>query len=230
MFTPDGSSAEITLRVDLDRAINFALQQNDVPVVKAIHIENAGNAPASDLTVRITTEPDFAEPWESKIDVVAAHSSYSINAIDLSLSPGYLANLTERIRGLVRIELLQANGQVAKISEDVTLLTRENWGGLSTLPEILAAFVVPNDPVVETVLRQASEILRKWTGDPSLSGYQSKDRKRVYVIAAAVYAALQNLDLTYILILLPALKPKARRYVSLRELRNPRWVLALILR
>ena len=106
---PECFLSELALRVDLDRRINFAMQQNDVPAIKAIHIENAGDVTVKDLTVRITTEPRFAEPWESGIDVVASNGSYSLEAIDLRLSPDYLASLTERIRGLVRIELFQAD-------------------------------------------------------------------------------------------------------------------------
>src|SRR5690606_34640718 len=48
------------------------------------------------------------------------------------------------------------------------------------------------------VLRGASDLLGEWTGNPSLSGYQSKDPARVYTTTAAIYAALQAADITYI--------------------------------
>jgi hypothetical protein len=58
--------------------------------------------------------------------------------------------------------------------------------------------VLPNHPVIEDVLRAAAVILGEWTENPSLSGYQTKDRNRVQATIAAVYAALQGRGLTYV--------------------------------
>src|SRR3546814_7999822 len=57
------------------------------------------------------------------------------------------------------------------------------------MPELLAAFVMPNDPAVSRLLKEASEILRRPGKDPWLEGYQQKSRKRVWEIAAAIRAA-----------------------------------------
>ncbi|GAL98954.1 hypothetical protein AA0312_1073 [Acetobacter tropicalis NRIC 0312] len=51
-------------------------------------------------------------------------------------------------------------------------------GGLSGIPDILAAFVLPNDPAIARILRSASEILRQAGQSPSLEGYQG-DKVRV---------------------------------------------------
>ena len=66
---------------------------------------------------------------------------------------------------------------------------------------------MPNHPAVEPILRGAADMLGAWTGDPSLSGYQSKDPARVYTMAGAIYSA-----------------PAARHHVSqpTGELRNRR--------
>src|SRR3546814_2669439 len=65
------------------------------------------------------------------------------------------------------------------------------------MPELLAAFVMPNDPAVSRLLKEASEILRRSGKDPSLEGYQQKSRKRVWEIAAAVWSAVAQRRLTY---------------------------------
>ena len=77
-------------------------------------------------------------------------------------------------------------------------MLRNEWAGQSSLPEILAAFVLPNNPAIAHILRDAADLLGDWTEDPSLSGYQSQDPKRSYRMAAAIYASILKLDLTYI--------------------------------
>src|SRR5262245_3918 len=171
-------SAKVHLRAQIDRRINFATQQNDVPVVKIIHVENRSDASLRDLRLRITSEPTFADPWEARIALIAEKSTYNLEAFDLVLSPRYLGELTERVRGQLRFELLHDRERLCEHTEPVELLARDEWGGLASLPEILAAFVMPNHPVVEHILRAAADILESWTTDPSLSGYQSRDPRR----------------------------------------------------
>lgn len=194
----DESPQLIDLRLELDRRINFAMQQNDVPVVKALHIENRTDVPLRDLQIRISAEPAFAQGWTSRVAAVGERATYNLGSVDLDLSPGFLGELTERVRGQIRAEVRREEEVLVYRTAPVELLARDEWGGLSSLPEILAAFVLPNHPAVERVLRSAAEFMSHWTGDPSLNGYQSQDTRRAYTMAAAVYAALQKLGLTYV--------------------------------
>lgn len=188
----------VRLRPEIDPRINFAMQQNDVTVVRAVNVENLSKAPLQDLRLRIIPEPQFADPWEAHIDLITGGSIYKLEAVDLVLSPRYLGELTERIRGQLRFDLFSGEERLAECVETIELLSRDEWSGLTSLPEILAAFAMPNHPTVERLLREAAEILDRWSEDPSLAGYQRKDPKRVYMMAAAIYAALQRLGVTYI--------------------------------
>lgn len=195
---PDEVPKAVALRVDLDRRINFAMQQNDVPVVKALHIENPTATPLRDLAVHISVEPAFAQPWSTRVAAVGEDSTYTIDAVDLELSPGFLGDLTERLRGRLHAELRRDEEILAVSTVPVDLLARNEWGGLASLPEILAAFVMPNHPATEQLLRPAADLMAQWTGDAALNGYQSKDPRRAYLMAGAVYGTLQKLALTYI--------------------------------
>lgn len=192
------ADASVCLGAEIDRRVNFALQQNDVPVVKAVRVDNGTDETLRDLRLSITAEPPFAEPWETRIDRVAGRSTYNLPPVDLILSPRALAELTERVRGTLRFELTTGGERIAERVEVVELLAPDEWSGLGSLPEILAAFVMPNHPVVARILRDAAEILGSWSGDPSLAGYQSRDARRLYTTAAAIYAALARLDVTYV--------------------------------
>ena len=63
--------------------------------------------------------------------------------------------------------------------------------------ELLGAFVMPNDPAIAGLLKQTGEILDKNGLSPSLDGYQSRDRKRAYMLVAALWSAVSEHRLTY---------------------------------
>src|SRR5690606_6072059 len=69
-----------------------------------------------------------------------------------------------------------------------------------------------------TILASAASLLQQWTGDPSLSGYQSKDRNRVAITTAAIYTALQRSGIRYI-------NPPASFEESGQKIRTPDRVL-----
>lgn len=56
---PDESNKAISVDLDYVRTVNYAMQQNDVPVVKALRIRNGTDAALRGLNIRITTEPAF---------------------------------------------------------------------------------------------------------------------------------------------------------------------------
>ena len=196
MTEPHGET--LVIRAELDARINFATQQNDVPVVKVLHVENLTDEPVHNVQVRISAEPDFCQAWQTHIATIPEGGTFSIPAVDVQLSSKYLADLTECVRGHLSICASVDGEEQFQSLEPVELLARNEWAGQSSLPELLAAFVLPNNPVIAQVLREAADLLGEWTGDPSLSGYQSKDPKRSFLMAAAIYGAMQKLELTYI--------------------------------
>ena len=189
---------KLSLTVERDQTVNYAMQQNDVPVIKSLRIINESESNANDLLVRITAEPAFAPVWESRIIAINSGESYSIGVVDLVLAHDFLVTLTERISGNLNIEIFQQGVPLSQTNVRVDILAYDEWNGLQSLPEILAAFVTPNHPAIESVLSDAAGILGTWSGDSSLSGYQSRDPRRVALIVAAIYATLQQRSIRYI--------------------------------
>ncbi len=186
-----------SVRLTYDRSINFAFQQNAIPVVREIQFENDAIS-RKDLLVRISTEPAFAQPAELRLQAIAADEVYRASAIDLKLSPDFLSAIDERVAGWLKVEVLHAGDPLCSVTEPVALLARNEWCGLVSLPEILAAFILPNDPAVMNVLGRASELLREHTGRGALSGYQDKSRMRAWEQVAAIYRAIGELAIRYI--------------------------------
>jgi hypothetical protein len=180
-----------------DAAINYAFQQNAIPVIKELHFQNDATA-RKDLIIRVTTEPAFAAPAEIRIQAIAADGEFRVAPLDLKLSHDYLAGLNEKVAGWLKIEVLECETVICSRTEAVSLLARNEWCGLVSLPEILAAFILPNDPAVMPILGRASELLRDSTGRAALNGYQDKNRKRAWDQVAAIYKAIAELGIRYI--------------------------------
>ena len=87
----------IDLELLHDPTVNYALQQNDVPVIKQLRLTNSGSTCLKDVLVRVEVEPDFASTWEGRVTSLEPGASYAFGHVPLQLSPKFLAELTERV-------------------------------------------------------------------------------------------------------------------------------------
>jgi len=191
-------SAKIACEFLHDQTVNFAMQQNHVPVIKRLRLTNDGESSLTNLRVKLTCDPEFARPWEMTVASVPAAQTVDVGVVDLQLLPTYLAGLTERVDGRLTLTVCQDEALLYQSESEIAVLAFDEWNGSQTLPEIIAAFVTPNYPEIAKLLRLAADILKEWTGDSSLNGYQSKDPMRARQQAAAIYAALQQQNISYI--------------------------------
>jgi len=192
------SSVEfLGISLEIDRNINFAMQQNDVRVVKSLEVSNRSVAALRDVELRIECEPEFSLAFSRTLSVIPGNENLILRDIDLQLSPLFLLNLHERIRGLLKIELWVGDQRLLQRAESVELLAYNEWSGLQSLPEILAAFVMPNHPEVGNVLGSAGRLLSSRTAGGGLSGYQSGEPARILEMTHAIYDALQALEFNY---------------------------------
>jgi|GEM_PF-2572946 len=74
----------LKLECDYDPRVNFALQQNDVPVVKCLQIHNTGEDPVEDIEVRISADPVVFKPWTTRIAAIDDGSTLNLRNIPLS--------------------------------------------------------------------------------------------------------------------------------------------------
>jgi very-short-patch-repair endonuclease len=196
------------VQVDYSECINFAFQQNSIPILRRIEIQNNSEKDWQNITCKIDTQPGWAEPHYLKITQIPASTAYTLTDIPLKLEIDYLAELSERVHGEIRMEI---RATVIAIDQDespedeviyeqtfsVNVYAHDEWTGLRSLPEILAAFVTPNLAIVEQILSNTTHILGKRTSSSALDGYQAHSKKRVYEIIDAVYDALREQSISY---------------------------------
>lgn len=178
-------------------SINFALQQNHVPVVREFGICNQSEQDWKNIKVEIVSEPEFATVWQQTIETLNNGETWSLNYITLNISASFLAALSERMTGKLILTITVENELRFKEHYTIDLLAFDQWGGLSLMPEMLNAFITPNHPEIPNIIRKASSILEKWTGNPSFDEYQSRNPDRVRKQMAAVFEAITELQLIY---------------------------------
>jgi len=177
--------------------VTFATHQCDIPVIADLAIENPGTEALEGLTLSVSCEPPVLGERTWTIDRILGGGEMHPRDRRVTLAGGLLDSLTERVRAQVRFRLCQGDAVLAETRHPITALARNEWGGARFMPELLAAFVTPNDPAVQRLLREASEILRASGKRSSLEGYQARSRTRTWEIVAAIWAAVTRRALTY---------------------------------
>lgn len=177
--------------------INFALQQNYVPVFRNMVLTNNTDKVLTNVRLRISFKPEFASVWESAPTDLESDRPVQIAPVNIILDSEYLFGLTEKLVGNAVLEAVCGDEVIASDERSIELLAYDQWTGTGFMPETAAAFVTPNHPRVAEVVSAAGTYLQKWCGDPSFTGYQSKNINIVKQQMGAVYAALQSMNIAY---------------------------------
>ena len=188
---------KITVQVLTFGAMNFAMQQNYVPLVRSVTITNNTEEEMHDVLLKISFAPEFARAFSYKVEVLPAHTEVEVSPVNIIVSTEFLFSLTERMVAQMRAEVFNGEEQLADLTDNIELLAYDEWSGALIMPEMIAAFVTPNHPAVAEILTTATEYLRKWGKNPSINGYQTRSADVVKLQMAAIYAALQSKNIVY---------------------------------
>lgn len=190
--------SQIDVILEYSPVVNFAMQQNHVPVIRKLWLTNPGAAVQRHIQVVIRSNPEFALEWSGLLDTLLPGQTIDMGTVALQLSPSFLIQLTERLSGALELTVTGEDGsELYRQAAAMDVLAFDEWNGLSVLPEMVGAFVMPNHPAVLRVVKEAAAILRSWDSSAVFDAYQSQDSNRVRKQAAALYAALQKESLAY---------------------------------
>lgn len=197
------ATPEYAIRISNAGKLNLADFQNSIPLLRELAIVNDSNGEITDLRLRLESFPPFLKAKTWLIDACQAKSNYDIRDCDVQLDGIILGKLTEAETSTITLTLLGKAGSTTErvlVTEErkVELLPRNQWGGLSHLPDLVAAFVQPNEPAIDRLLKQAAEILRQAGKSPALDGYRG-GAKRAWELASALWTAMAALGLDYAL-------------------------------
>lgn len=191
------SEAPIRLELDCAPTIGYASIQNSVPAVRSVRLTNRSDADLSDVELLVRCDPGFAQGAKFRFQKVAPGETRSLGPIDLQPDHTYLANLQEGMSASVSLQLLQGERELARESKSIEVLAYDQWAGTRALPELLAAFSMPNNPAVDVLIGKASRLLRSSNPELSMNGYQSKSREVVWKQVSALYSTIAAEGLQY---------------------------------
>jgi hypothetical protein len=191
-------SSEISLTCAIAGHVSMVFHQNAVPLVQEISIQNGRDRDLVDVVVRLSSEPAVMQQATLRIDRIPIDSTHHIRTPDVRLDPALLRTLTEGIKAEIRVAVEDAGKEIINELLALNVLPPSHWGGTGAVPELLAAFVWPNDPAVEAVLREAATKLESAGRDASIDGYRLGRKARSWEIAEAIWAALASHGIKYI--------------------------------
>ncbi len=191
------STPEISVEVEHVRKVNWAMERNGIPIVQQARVTNRGATTLEGLRLTLQVGPGLSGVFEAELPTLPPGASFQLDRPDLLLEGARLRSVLERERGAIHLELRGPERIFVLESRPVEVLAYNEWDH-AALPELLAAFVLPNEPGVARLLETARDLLGEATGDPTLSGYQSRSRERVRAMVDSIHRAIQRLDVTYI--------------------------------
>lgn len=181
----------------INASINFAMQQNYVPVIRFLTVNNESDEVLENIDLKIGFEPEFAKEFKYHIESIPAHESVEISPVRINTNTNFLFSLTEKMVGNITVDVMHGDENIFTYQNEIELLAYDQWSGLNIMPEIITAFVTPNHPSVSAVIREASMFLKKWKGSSSFTGYQTNNSNNVKLQMAAIYAALAQQKIIY---------------------------------
>ncbi|VVE56268.1 DNA helicase [Pandoraea capi] len=186
-----------SVQIVADSTIGYAAIQNNVPVIREILVINDGETTLSDVELLVRCVPAFAESARFRFEALAPGESRRIAPVDLRPDHQYFSQLDESERAVITATLRVQETELVTATHDIDVLAYDQWAGTRSLPELLAAFCMPNSRVVDKLLARASGLLRQTSVDLSMDGYQSKNRERVWKQVSAIYSTLVAEDVQY---------------------------------
>lgn len=198
--SPDKSSAPLTIDIEYADRVNFAMQQNGVPLVEQVTILNEGDVAASDVVITLALENDACERWTRRFEAIPPGEAirFESEANEFRLRARELAQRTEAERTVIACSVESGLGARVTRSFPIDLLAFDHWQGIGYYPELLAAFVTPNHPSIADLLQSARASLSHLSEHDAIDGYQSGSRQRAALIAEAGFNALAARGIGYI--------------------------------
>jgi len=194
---PNAPPEVVLVDIEADGTLGYASIQNAVPVIRSLRVTNNGPEALEGLEVLVGCNPRFAEGARLRFDRLAPGESRRISPIDLRPDHTFLAELSEAVRATITVAVTAGNTELTRKTQAVQVLAYDQWAGTRALPELLAAFCMPNNPAIDVLIQKASGLLREAHNELSMNGYQSKSRDVVWKQISAVYSTVAAAGLHY---------------------------------
>lgn len=187
---------KISLDIDYIKHINYASVHNHIVICHKFEITNLTQEDIRNVCVSV--EGQYIKDYHSPVlAVLPAGERVSLKSVEISPKPDELLNFTERVVSSFTVKINDTDSLIFSNDYDVELMAYDQWLGISVLPQMIASFVMPNQPVVTSIIPKAAAKLKEKTGQSAFSAYQTGDINEVINQIAAIYAAIHEEGIVY---------------------------------
>ena len=185
----------VILTLDYLPSVNYAMINCGMDICKSFVLENGSEADWHQVSIHVSGP--YIQKSSTMVDLLK--KGQAVRVTTLKIEPDYhqLSEITEAVRTSFQLCIRCMDEVLLEKQYPITLLSFEEWTGSSVMPELLAAFVVPNNPLLSRVTVAAARFLERWTGSSAFDEYQTQDRNRVRAQVAAIYEALRSEGIVY---------------------------------
>ena len=187
----------LKFEVQMAKTAHYVKQQCGKRLIGRVRLMNQGGENLRDVKVVINSSREkLVHKKEIFLSVLPAGQTVELkDAVEVLLNSEELCNITDKVSTEMVFSVVKGEETIYSEAHQFDVMPMNYWENDPHFPEQLAAFSTPGHPMVPEVLKRAGEFLEKWTGSPSITGYQNPDR--VKKIVEAICAALAEYNVTY---------------------------------
>ena len=184
------------LRLDYLPCVNYSMMLNKVNTCTMCEVENHEHS--NWQTLELSVGGEFIKPDVQYVDFIEAGQRVLVPELKIEPLVDKLLNMTEMVETIFTITIKTGGEVLLQHDFPISLMAFDQWTGTGVRPELLASFVVPNHPLISSVIVKASQFMQKWTGSSAMDEYQTQDRHRARLQVAAIYEALRGEGIVYV--------------------------------
>ena len=193
------TESNLTLNLTVCPFYSIAFLQNQYPLVSSISLSaNPESKTISNIRVVLTADPDVIHEVTWDLDFLEPGTSSILLNKSVRISSEYLNGLTEQVEVSLKFEIFSGDELLNTLHQSTTLMPKNQWAGFNGMPELLAAFCVPNSEFTEELVRLVAETLSASGLPPQVDGYQSKTRDKPHQMLSALWNVIKSKQISYV--------------------------------
>ena len=177
--------------------VNYAGYTNSMEILRRLTLENHFEKDLDQAELTISFVPEVIKSQTIEIPRLPSKKSVDVGSFDGVIDAEFILSLTEKQPVEMKLQLKAGEFQVEEVHL-LTVLPYDAWSGYEEMPELLAAFSVPNHPVIKNLLVRSGELLKELVGEAAIKGYEAHDPNYVLKQISALYSSVAEAKVNYI--------------------------------
>lgn len=176
---------------------SIAFCHNRIQLLRSVTLRNVSDFNLKNLELEITSSPKFFSDHLMRIGEISSDRYSKLSQIELSVDKTMLSYLSASVSSTVNICVKSQGEVLAEHQEQVLLIPYDTVPALSHYPELIAAFVTPDQTEVRTIGDSVYKYIADESVPSNMDMWKGADRDTAYAIISALYESVRSLRITY---------------------------------